>query len=61
MEDTRCRYFHSIMVDKQVLWEGFLLHDEAWSILKKLSNKHPLVSIICNEKQISQKSDTFNY
>jgi hypothetical protein len=36
--DTRVRYFFSIFIKDILVWQGFLLHDEAWSILKFTSS-----------------------
>lgn len=35
--DTRVRYFFSIFQNDSIIWEGYLLHDEAWSLLKHTS------------------------
>lgn len=58
--DSRCRYYHSISINNNIIWSGYLLHEEAWTIIQKMSVNNPLVSFVCYENKISNVSDKYN-
>jgi hypothetical protein len=56
--DTRCRYFFRIYKNCEEIWAGYLLHDEAWSLIRMAKNANS-VSYECNKGNISSKSDEY--
>lgn len=57
MSDNRLRYFHIVYKEDEKIYEGFLLHDEAWSLLKLIKAKK--VSITNTGKTSSTTSASF--
>jgi len=57
MIDNRVRYFHIVYKEDKKIYEGFLLHDEAWSLLNLIKAKK--VSITNTGKTSQKTSSSF--
>lgn len=56
MEDLRCRYYHKIYVDDQLVFAGYLLHEEGW-ILSQTLPYQKSVRIAYEKSNTASKSD----
>lgn len=57
MTDNRMRYYYIVKKDNEIIYEGFILHDEAWSLTKMNISYKTKLSLI-NTKKVSNKTDS---
>jgi hypothetical protein len=59
MDDIRCRYYHQIYINNQLVFSGYLLHEEAWIIAQTQSAKST-VQVTHEKNNTSSKSDDWS-
>jgi hypothetical protein len=57
MTDNKMRYYYIVKKDNDIIYEGFMLHDEAWCLTNLKIPYNERLSLI-NTKKVSNKTDS---